>query len=307
MSNRSQVLSKTKIDESFPEDQFRTPASCTPFRLDRDRFGGVILVYVQENIPAKLLSSEAKTIEGIFIELNFRKKKWLLSCSYNPSKSNIISHLEHLRRSLDLYSANYGNLLLMGDFNVNTSELNMKDFCDSYGFKSLINVPTCFKNPENPSCIDLILTNNPLSFQNSGVIETGLSDVHKMTLTVMKTTNQKFGPKITHYRDYNTFCNDNFREHLSSAAVMENLDTNNGLEKFLVVCVKTLDRFAPYKKRCLRGNNMSFMNKSLSRVFMRRSHLRSKYRKKRSETNRLAYAKRRNFCVSLLRKTKMDY
>ena len=88
---------------------------------------------------------------------------------------------------------------------------------------------------------------------------------------------------------------------------MENLETNNGLEKFLVVCVKTLDRFAPYKKKYVRGNNMSFMNKSLSRAFMRRSQLRSKYHKKRSETNRLAYAKQRNFCVFLLRKTKKGH
>ena len=123
----------------------------------------------------------------VWIKLNFLKNKWLLSCSYNPSKSNIISHLEHLRRSLDLYPANYYNLLLMGDFNVNPKELNMKDFCDSYGFKSLIKVSACFKNPENPSCIDLKLTNNPLSFQSSGVIETGLSDFHKMIVTVMKT------------------------------------------------------------------------------------------------------------------------
>ena len=255
------VLSETKIDESFPEGQFKIPGFCTPFRLDRDRFGRGILVYVQENIPAKLLSSEAKTIEGTFIELNFRKKKWLLSCSYNPSKSNIISHLEQLRRSLDFYSANYDNLSLMGNFNVNTSELNMKDFCNAYGFKSLIKVPTYFKKPENPSCIDLILTNNPLSFQNSGVIETGLSDFHKMIVTVMKTTNQKLNLKITYYRDYNTFCNDNFREHLLSALVMEKLDTNNGLEKFLGVCVKTLDRFAPYKKKYLGGNNMPFHEK----------------------------------------------
>ena len=192
------VLSETKTDESFPEGRFKVPGFCTSFRLDRDMFGGGILVYAQENIPAKLLLSEAKTIEGIFVELNFCKKKWLLSCSYNPSKSNIISHLEHLRRSLDLYSANYDNLLLMGDFNVNTSELNRKDFCDSYGFKSLIKVPTCFKNPENPSCIDLILTNNPLSFQSSGVIETGLSDFHKLIVTVMKTIYQKLDPKSTH-------------------------------------------------------------------------------------------------------------
>ena len=128
-----------------------------------------------------------------------------------------------------------------------------------------------------------------------------------MIVTVIKTTYQNLDPKITHYRDYNIFCNDNFREHLLSALVMENLDTNNGLEKFLVVCVKTLDRFAPYKKRYLQGNNMPFMNKSLSRVFIKRSQLRSKYLKKRSETNRLAYAKQRNFYVSLLRKTKKDY
>ena len=40
---------------------------------------------------------------------------------------------------------------------------------------------------------------------------------------------------------------------------------------------------------------------------MRRSQLRSKYLKKRSETKRLAYAKQRNLRVSLLRKTKKDY
>ena len=95
----------------------------------------------------------------------------------------------------------------------------MKGFCDSYGFKSLIKVPTCVKIAENPSCIDLILTNNLLSFQSSGVIESGLSDFPKMIVTVM----------ITHFRDYNTFCNDHFREHLPSALVLENLDTNNGL------------------------------------------------------------------------------
>ena len=50
------------------------------------------------------------------------------------------------------------------------------------------NKPTCFKNPDNPSRIDLILTNRSISFQNSGVIETGLSDFHKLVVTVMKTS-----------------------------------------------------------------------------------------------------------------------
>ena len=88
----------------------------------------------------------------------------------------------------------------------------METFCESYGLKNLIKVPTCHKNPQNPSCIDLNLTNSPLSFQSSGVIETGLCDFHKIIVTVMKTTRfQKLDPKIIHYRDYRKYSNCSFR------------------------------------------------------------------------------------------------
>ena len=52
---------------------------------------------------------------------------------------------------------------------------------------------------------------------------------------------------------------------------------------------------------------MPFMNKLLSRAHMKRTRLRTCYLKKRSEQNRLSYVKRRNCCVSLLRKTKKYY
>ena len=52
--------------------------------------------------------------------------------------------------------------------------------------KCLVKEPTCFKNAENPSKIDLFITNSPLSFQNASVIDTGLSDFHRMIITVMK-------------------------------------------------------------------------------------------------------------------------
>ena len=58
-------------------------------------------------------------------------------------------------------------------------------FCKSYSFNSLIKQPTCFKNPENPSCIDLNLTNKPRSFQTKCVIETRLPDFHRMTIFVL--------------------------------------------------------------------------------------------------------------------------
>ena len=65
-------------------------------------------------------------------------------------------------------------------------ETTMKSFCESYNLTSLIKQPTCFKNPEKPSCIDLILTNRPNSFQTTCVTETGLPDFHRMTVSVLK-------------------------------------------------------------------------------------------------------------------------
>ena len=57
---------------------------------------------------------------------------------------------------------------------------SIKIFCSNYNLTSMINKPTCYNNPDKPTCIDLILTNYPGSFQSSCVIETGLPDFGKM-------------------------------------------------------------------------------------------------------------------------------
>ena len=85
-------------------------------------------------------------------------------------------------------------------FNASVEDTSVKNFCGSYNFTSMINKPTCYKNLDIPSCIDLILTDCLRSFQNSFVTETGLSDFHKMVVKVMKTTYRKLELRIVHYR-----------------------------------------------------------------------------------------------------------
>ena len=72
--------------------------------------------------------------------------------------------------------------------------------------------PTCLKNPENLLCIDLLLTNKPLSFQTTTVIEPGLSDFHKMIMAVMKMHFSKTKPRVIRYRKYKIFNNDAFEK-----------------------------------------------------------------------------------------------
>ena len=175
--------------------------------------GGVIL-YVREDIPSNLIAFEEKPNESFFIEINLGNTKMLINCSYNPHKSEIKKHFTALRHSLDSHSSKYDKVLILGDFNVGIEEANMQSFCESYNVKNLIKQSTCYKNPDKPTCIDLILTNVPRMLQSTWVIETRLSDFHLMTMTVMRKTFKKLIPRIISYRSYKDFSNETFRDCL---------------------------------------------------------------------------------------------
>ena len=103
----------------------------------------------------------------------------------------------------------------------------MKTFSECYTLSSLIKEPACYKNPQNPLCINLVLTTIPYSFQNSCVTETGFLDFHMITVTVMKTTYENLITRIVNYRD-------TFRQILLEKLSTKNINTNcSGFEKFL--------------------------------------------------------------------------
>ena len=103
----------------------------------------------------------------MFVEINLRKKKWLLNCSCNVQKSEIRKYLGAVGKNLDSYSSKYENFILFGDFNAEPTDNAIEEFMKVYNLKNLVKGPTCFKNLEKPSCIDLILTNKIKSVQTS--------------------------------------------------------------------------------------------------------------------------------------------
>ena len=109
-----------------------------------------------------------------------------------------------MNQSLALYSSNYESFIII-DFSVEANDSAISVFSDTYDLKNLIKEPTRYKNPNKPSCIDLILRKKLQSFQHSSVMETGLSDFHKMTVTVMKTFFEKLQPKLVNYKEYKYF------------------------------------------------------------------------------------------------------
>ena len=128
------------------------------------------------------------------------------------------------------------------------ADSNLKDFCILYLLKILIKKRKCLKNPENLKTIDLIWTNRQRSFCNSDTLVTGISDFHKLTVTVLSTFFKKQSPKVISFRNYKIFSKDSFCINL-----INEISSNDILERdltgFFDACKKSLDYQAQRKKK----------------------------------------------------------
>ena len=184
--------------------------------MDRNSHGGGVMIFVRDDIPCKQLKRHTipGDIEGIFVEINLRKTKWLLFGSYHPPSQSDSYFFDCVAKGLDLYYPDYDKFLLVGDFNAQDTEPILCNFMNQYNAKNLVKDKTCFKSIENPSCVDLFITNSYRSFQNTKVLSTGLSDFHKMVITVLKIKFKKLPPKMISYRCNRNFNEDRFRYDL---------------------------------------------------------------------------------------------
>ena len=147
-----------------------------------------------------------------------------------------------------------------------------------HDLQNLVKENTCFKSVENPSCIDLILTNSNMSFQNTTTVFAGISDFHKLVLTVLKISFTKNKSKEIIYRDYKNFDSFLFNDELKN--VLE-LDKINSCAMFDKLFLKALDKHAPVKKKVVRANHAKYISKALRKAIMKRSYLEKIYFKKK--------------------------
>ena len=145
---------------------FRTPSfsqkTIECFEKNRNKNGGGLILYVNEDIPGKLINSyKFKEVSEIIVfEFSISNKKWLLLGNYKPPSQNELTvFINEIKLSLNFFSSSYENFLLLGDFNLSTENPNFKNLLNSFDLKSLIKIPTCYKSLSSPTSIDLILTN----------------------------------------------------------------------------------------------------------------------------------------------------
>ena len=71
-----------------------------------------------------------------------------------------------------------GVVLLAGEFNAEEAYSSLSGFLGNYNSMNAVKDKICFKNPKNPKCINLFITNSSGSFQNTSAVVNRLSNVH---------------------------------------------------------------------------------------------------------------------------------
>ena len=82
---------------------------------------------------------------------------------------------------------------------------------------------------------------------------------------------------------------------------------NMEYQHFLNIFIEILNKHASMKQKYLRANQGRFMTKDIHKAIMKRSRLRNKFLRDRTEISTEEYKKERNLCVSLLKKEKKDH
>ena len=70
------LISETKLDDSFPSAQLLIKGFSAPCRFERNSKGSILLFYIREDIPSKILTYSSNCdIKTLLVEINLRKRK----------------------------------------------------------------------------------------------------------------------------------------------------------------------------------------------------------------------------------------
>uniref|UniRef100_A0A7M5XFX2 Endonuclease/exonuclease/phosphatase domain-containing protein n=1 Tax=Clytia hemisphaerica TaxID=252671 RepID=A0A7M5XFX2_9CNID len=248
------TIAESKLDESFPSSDFNLQGyQFPPFRIDCTSNSGGLLTFVKSGIPTRHLTNFKldPALHILPLEIRLRKDKLLVFNIYRPDRINIDLFFNTLSDAIHFYEVDYHNIIVIGDFNLDPTDPKVARFLELNDMSNVMKSKTCFKS-ERGTCIDLILTNSKNSIKNTGIVETGLSDYHRLIYAMLKLKYTKLPPTIIKYRKYKNFNEDLFLYELDYCVSRNNIENYDEFEN---IFNNILNRHVPLKTKYLRANN----------------------------------------------------
>ena len=304
------IVGETKLDNSFPDAQFKVDGY-TMYRKDRNSNGGGLILFIKNDVTSRQRPDlEFKDVESISVELCIGNAKWLLMGAYKPPslKTNIFSM--DFQTTMDKIYMSYQNVILLGDLNfdllVTSKGKPLEDVNELFDLKNLVKDPTCFMKDAKPSLVDVILTNKNQNFMKTGQCDTGLSDWHNMIFTVLKGNFLPYNKSQFEYRSFQGFDREVFLQDLQRVPwhvphVFD--DINDVYWAHDSLFREVINEHVPLKLKKRRKNSAPFMNSELRRAINFKKALRRKYLKSKTDKNWTKFTKQRNLVTKLKRQS----
>ena len=285
------------------------------FRRDRqaDNPGGGICVYVNDNIYSRRRADlELLNIEGIWVEVNFHNRKFLLGTFYRPPDAPAQT-LSDIESSFNLaMDSNIKDVFITGDFNLDTlkptTNHKITNLCQYFNLFQLINEPTNFTE-KSSTIIDLVFTSDKNNILSSGVGDPFLDQNVRYHCPIYFVLNfHKPVTPVVHRHiwlyergDYESFSQD-ILETNWDALKHNDIDiyARNVTDQISTLAKKHI----PNKSIKIRQSDPSWLTSEIKQMIRKRKRLYSKFKKSKKPSDFENYKHIRNKTIAEIRKSK---
>ena len=307
-------LSETKLDSSYPNAQFNVK-QFSIHRVDRNAHGGGLVCYVKETIPHRNradISINDNGIESIVIQIKTSSRNMFFLHIYKPPNVHVNFLSNALEIMLNKCLSESETVYVIGDLNINfaNSANNLSEICDTYDLKQLIKDPTCFKSINNPTILDIILTNSPKSIKQTVNLSIGISDFHNYVSAALKLFCPSDEPRVVHYRSFKKFNDESYINDLKTAPfhvsqIFDDVDDELWFHNTLLLQV--IDNNAPWKQKTVKHKQLPYMNNNLRKAINVKAALRRKFQRSKCQLSWQNFKNQRNLVNKLKRSSLRKY
>ena len=310
-------INESKLNDSFPHDQFAVP-QYKVYRKDYKINEGGLMLFLRHDLPQFRrndleekfnMNNENGRIELLAVEVKIKSEKWIFISMYKQPKVKhvyLTDTIDNIMLNLVQYES---NIVILGDLNINMMKHNLLSDClHLNGLTNIIKDATCFKGA--PSIIDLVITNKPKRFNDTICADAEVSDFHYMTCTATKFNIPKLKPITFKYRSYKYFDETSFLNDLERIPyyIIDVFDDiNDSYWAWNKLTMDVIDEHAPMKTRTIKGNRVPYMNGNLRKAINVKHMLKRKYDKNDNSSNWNKYRKQRNLVTKLRKHSINNY
>ena len=147
----------------------------TIVRLDRNRHGGGVAMYIQDSVAYNVILCGPAGLELLIVSLLRNNFKLCLSVFYRPPSSPSSIFYTLCDALFTVHHSYVSNFVILGDFNVNFEVSHhlynyLSDFMTSCALYQVVDPPTHYSYCGQPSLIDLVFVSNPSCLSTCSVI-----------------------------------------------------------------------------------------------------------------------------------------